>query len=77
MKDITFLNIIHNEKLLFSSPFSCEVGNLAENVRLEGLEKQAILSCRWHEKQATSLLQRAKEIGNKSAVACLITKHDS
>ena len=44
MNDITFLNIIHMEKILFSAPFSSKIGNLAENVRLEGPEKQEIVS---------------------------------
>ena len=56
MKDITFLNIIHKVKISFSPPFTPKMGNLAENVRLEGPKKRAIFSCSGPEKQAISLL---------------------
>ena len=36
MKDITFLNIIHKVKISFSPPFTPKIGDLTENVRLEG-----------------------------------------
>ena len=44
MKDITFLNIKHKEKILFSPPISSKIADLAENVRLKGAEKQAVKS---------------------------------
>ena len=69
MKDITSLNIIHKVIFSFSPPFSSKIADLAENVRLEGPEKQAIVSCSGLEKQAISLQQRAKEIGTKCPVA--------
>ena len=50
------MNIILKEKILFPSAFSFEVGDLAENVRLEGPEKQVIVSYSGQEKQAISLL---------------------
>ena len=50
MKDITFLIIIHKEKISLSPPFSAKIADLAENVRLEGPEKQAIVSCSRPEK---------------------------
>ena len=56
MKDITFINIVHKEKISFSLPFRSKIANLAENVRLEGPKKQAIVSCSGPEKQAISLL---------------------
>ena len=56
MKDITSLNIIHKVKISFEPPFSSKIADLAEIVRLEGPEKQAIVSCSWPEKQAISLL---------------------
>ena len=56
MKDITLLNIIHKVKNSFSPPFTPNVGDLAENVRLEGPKKQAIVSCSGPEKQGMSLL---------------------
>ena len=56
MKYITFLNIIHNLKISFSTPFTHKISYLAENVRLEGPKKQAIVSCRGPKKQAMSLL---------------------
>ena len=56
MKDITFLNIIHKVKISFSPSFTPKIGDLAENVRLEGPKKQAIVSCSGPEKQAMSLL---------------------
>ena len=54
MKDMTFLNIIHKEKISFSYPFTFKIADLAENVRLVGPEKQAIVSCNGPEKQAIS-----------------------
>ena len=54
--DRTFLNIRHKEKISFSPPFSSKMADLTENVRLEGPEKQAIVSCGGPEKQAISLL---------------------
>ena len=56
MKDITLLNIIHKVKISFSPSFTPKIGDLAENVRLEGPKKQAIVSCSGPEKQAMSLL---------------------
>ena len=56
MKDITFLNIIHKVKFLFSATFRSKIADLAENVRLEGPEKQAIVSFSGPEKQVMSLL---------------------
>ena len=56
MKDITFLNIINKVKISFSAPFTPKIGDLAEDVRLEGPKKQAIVSCSRPEKQAMSLL---------------------
>ena len=56
MKEITLLNIIHKVKISFSPPFTPKIGDLAENVRLEGPKKQAIVSCSGPEKQAMSLL---------------------
>ena len=55
MKDVTFL-IIHEVKLLFSPLFRSKIADLVENVRLEGPEEQAIVSCSGPEKQAMSLL---------------------
>ena len=69
MKDFTFLNIIRKEKISFSPPFSSKMDDLAENVRLKGTEKQAIVSCSGPKKQAISLLWRAKKTGNKSREA--------
>ena len=69
MKDITLLNIIHKVKISFSPSFTPKFGDLAENVRLEGPKKQAIVSCSGTEKQAISLLWRAKKTGNESPVA--------
>ena len=77
MNDFPFLNIIHKVKFLFSPLFSSNIADLAENVRLEGPKKQAIVSCSGPEKQAISLLKRAKKTGNYSPVAGLITKRDS
>ena len=45
MKDFTFLNIIHKVRISFSPSFTPKIGDLAENVRLEGPKKQAIVSC--------------------------------
>ena len=56
MKDITSLNIIHKVKISFEPPFSSKIAYLVEIVRLEGPEKQAIVSCSGPEKQAISLL---------------------
>ena len=56
MKDISFLNIIHKVKISFSPPFTPKIGDLAENGRLEGPKKQAIVSCSGPEKQAMSFL---------------------
>ena len=56
MKDITSLNIIHKVKISFEPPFSSKIADLAQIVRLEGPEKQAIVSCSGPEKQAISLL---------------------
>ena len=42
MEDITFLNIIRKVKFLFSTHFSSNIVDLAENIRLEGPEKQAM-----------------------------------
>ena len=56
MKDITFLNIIHKVKLSFSPPFSPKIAYLGENVRLEGPEKQKIVSGSGPEIRAISLL---------------------
>ena len=56
MKDITFLKIIYKVKILRSPPFSFKIADLAENARLEGPEKQAIVSCSGPQKQAISLL---------------------
>ena len=50
------LNIIHKEKLSFSHLFSSKIGDLSENVRLEGPEIQAIVCSSGPEKQAISLL---------------------
>ena len=55
MKYITCLNIIHMVKFLFSPPFRSKIADLAENVRLEGPQKQAIVSCSGPGKQAISL----------------------
>ena len=59
--DITFLNIIHKLNILFEPYFSSKIADLAENVRLEGPEKQAIVSCSGPEKRAMSLPERAKK----------------
>ena len=56
MKDIISLNIIHKVKISFEPPFSSKIADLAQIVRLEGPEKQAIVSCSGPEKQAISLL---------------------
>ena len=56
MKDITLLIIIYKVKISFSPPFTPKIGDLAENVRLEGPKKQAIVSYSGPEKQAMSLL---------------------
>ena len=56
-------------KILFSIPFSFKIADLAENVRLEGPEKQAMVSSSGPKEQVISLLWRAKEKGNKSPVA--------
>ena len=56
MKHITFLNISKKEKILFSPPSSSKIADLAENVRLEGQKKQAIVSCSGPEKLVISLL---------------------
>ena len=69
MKDITLLNIIHKVKISFPPLFTPKIGDLAENVRLEGPKKQAIVSCSGPEKQAMSLLYWAKKTGNESPVA--------
>ena len=68
MKDITLLKIIHKMKISFSSPISFKIAYLAENVRLEGPKKQAIVSCSRPEKQAMSLLLWAEKTGNESPV---------
>ena len=52
MKDITFLNIIHNEKISYSPPLQLKIADLLENVRLERPKKQAIVTCGGPEKQA-------------------------
>ena len=41
---------------MFTPPFSFKIAELAENVRLEGPKKQAIVSYSGPEKQAISLL---------------------
>ena len=65
------------ENISFSPPFSSKIVDLSENVRLEGPKRQAMVSCSRQEKQARSLLWRAKKTGNESRVAGLITKHGS
>ena len=60
MKDITFLNIIHKVKISFSPPFTHKIDDLAENVRLEGSEKQAIVSCGGPKKAGTMSLVAGK-----------------
>ena len=56
MKDITFLNTVHQVKNLLKLPFSSKIADQAEIVRVKGSEKQAIVSCNGSEKQAMSLL---------------------
>ena len=58
MKDITFVNIIRKVKISFSPLFTPKIGDLAENVRVEGPKKQAIVFCSGPEKQAISLLEQ-------------------
>ena len=61
MKHMTFLNIIHKVTISFSPPFSSTIADLAESVKLEGQNKQAIVSCSGPEKWAISFLYRAKK----------------
>ena len=62
MKDIAFLNIIHKEKILFSPLFSSKIADLAEIVRLEGSEKQAIVSVPgWRNRQIDSCSRPKKQ----------------
>ena len=44
-----------SENFVFT-PFTPKIGDLTENVRLEGPKKQAIVSCSGPEKQGISLL---------------------
>ena len=55
MQDITLLNIIHKLNISFLPLFGSKIGDLVENVSLEGQEKQAIVSCSGLEKQRSLL----------------------
>ena len=56
MKDVNLLNIMHKVNIPFSSQFSFKFADLAENVRLEGAEKKAVVSCSGPKEQAMSIL---------------------
>ena len=58
MKDVNLLNIMHKVNIPFSSQFSFKFADLAENVRLEGAEKQAIVSCSKDQQQQLQLFLR-------------------
>ena len=55
MKDITFLNTVHNFKNSIWPPFPPKLADFAENIRVKGAEKQAVSLRNGPEKQAVSL----------------------
>ena len=55
MKDITFLNNVHNFKNSNWPPFPHKLGDFAKNIRVKGAENQALSLRNGLEKQALSL----------------------
>ena len=55
MKDITFLNNVHNFKNSIWPPFPPKLGDFAKNIRVKGAENQALSLRNGLEKQALIL----------------------